>query len=69
MRSASGLRKFFNEKFGEYGDVQDCVVDTRPTASPRRSSCAGEREPITITINRYEMVNEDRQDLLHRCVR
>lgn len=54
-----GLRKFFNEKFGEYGDVQDCVVDTKAGRVTAQVIMRGERDPITITINRYEMVNED----------
>lgn len=53
-----GLRAFFNEKFGEYGDVRDCVVDTGAGRITAQVVMRGERDPITITINRYEMVKD-----------
>ncbi len=53
-----GLRAFFNDKFGEYGDVRECVVDTKAGRITAQVLMRGERDPITVTINRYEMVNE-----------
>ncbi|MFP5307145.1 MAG: hypothetical protein ACLGI7_15155 [Gammaproteobacteria bacterium] len=56
---AVGLRAFFNDKFGEYGDVRDCAVDTAKGRIVAHVLMRGEREPLTITIERYELITED----------
>ncbi|MDD3762879.1 MAG: hypothetical protein PHP86_06280 [Nevskiales bacterium] len=53
-----GLKAFFNDKFGEYGEVQDCTVDTSAGRVRAHVLMRGEREPITIVIERYEIEQE-----------
>lgn len=54
-----GLKAFFNEKFGEYGDIRDCTVDTAKGRIVAHALMRGEREPITVTIERYEILEEN----------
>ncbi len=54
-----GLRAFFNEKFGEYGEVRDCAVDTAKGSIVAHVVMRGERDPITVTIDRYELLQDD----------
>ena len=50
-----GLRKLVNEKFGEYGEVQDCDIDTGKNRLVLRALLRGESAPITAIIDRYEI--------------
>lgn len=54
-----GMRAFFNDRFGEYGEVRDCTVDTAAGRIVAHVLMRGERDPITITIDRYELLQED----------
>jgi sporulation protein YlmC with PRC-barrel domain len=50
-----GLKVFFNDKFGEYGEVRDCSVDTNAGRITAHVLMRGESAPITVTIERYEL--------------
>lgn len=49
------LKALINEKFGQYGDVKDCSVDTKNSKLVLHLILKGEREPVTATIERYEI--------------
>jgi hypothetical protein len=55
---ALGLRAYVNEKFGEYGEVIDCQVDT---AASSLTVLKGERDTVSATLERYELQREGEQ--------
>lgn len=52
------LKAFLNERLKEYGDVLDCEVDTGRGRISIRAHLRGDRDPITATVERYELVTE-----------
>ena len=52
------LKAFINDKFGQYGDVTDCSIDTKNNKLVLHALLKGERERITATIERYEIERE-----------
>lgn len=62
------LRKLVNDKFGEYGEVEDCSIDTAKNRLVLRAVLKGETSAITAVIDHYEIAreNEDVYIVLHK---
>jgi hypothetical protein len=58
---ALGLRAYVNEKFGEYGEVIDCQVDTAASSLTVHARLKGERDTVSATLERYELQREGEQ--------
>jgi hypothetical protein len=52
---ALSLKALVNDKFGEYGEILDCNVDTKNNKLVLQAMLKGERERVTATIERYEI--------------
>lgn len=55
---ALGLKRYLNEKFGDYGEILDVSVDTGANRLAIRAHLRGEAQPITATIDRYSLERE-----------
>lgn len=55
---AMSIKAFVNDKFGQYGDVTECSVDTKTNKLTLHALMKGEREKVTATIERYEIERE-----------
>ncbi len=55
---AMSLKALVNDKFGQYGDITDCSVDTKNNKLVVHALLKGEREKVTATIERYEIERE-----------
>lgn len=49
------LKAYVNDKLGAYGEITDCTVDTDTNRLTAKALLKGEREPVTATIERYEI--------------
>jgi len=52
---AMSLKALVNDKFGQYGDITDCSIDTKINKVVVQALLKGEREKVTITLDRYEI--------------
>jgi len=52
------LKKFVNERLGEYGEVRDIKVDTKANKITLHAMLRGERELVTASVERYELDRE-----------
>ena len=52
------LKALVNDKFGQYGDITDCSVDTKTNKVVVQALLKGERERVTINLDRYEIERE-----------
>lgn len=52
------LKAMINDKFGQYGEVKDCTVDTKNSKLVLQILLKGERERVTATIERYAIERE-----------
>ncbi|MGQ0620664.1 MAG: hypothetical protein ACT4QA_12220 [Panacagrimonas sp.] len=52
------LRAFLNDRLSAYGEVLECDVDTDRGRISVRAHLKGERDPLTATVERYELVRE-----------
>ena len=66
---AHALKGFVNERFGKYGELLDCEVDTTHNRIQMRALLRGETEPVTASIDRYDIEREGDQAylVLHAC--
>ncbi|HEY0974238.1 MAG TPA: hypothetical protein VGE57_07075 [Solimonas sp.] len=55
---AAALRAYVNDKFGEYGEVMDCSVDTEQNRLTVLAKLKGERDTVSATLERYEILRE-----------
>ncbi len=55
---AMSLKALVNDKFGQYGDITDCSVDTKNNKVVVQALLKGERERVTINLDRYEIERE-----------
>lgn len=55
---AMGLKTYLNDRFGDYGEIQDCEVDTEIGQLHLHVLLRGEQKPISASINRYELQRE-----------
>jgi hypothetical protein len=64
---AMSAKAYLNDRFREYGEVLECTVDTRASRLSLTALLAGEREPITVILDRYsiEPENSERYIVLH----
>ncbi|MDT0497408.1 hypothetical protein RM530_08520 [Algiphilus sp. W345] len=55
---AMSLKAFVNDRFRAYGEVLDCTADTKSGKLTLHAMLKGEKEPVTATIERYELESE-----------
>lgn len=55
---AIALKSYLNEKFGEYGQITACTLDSRAGRLILEAVLKGEREPIKATLEHFELVRE-----------
>ena len=55
---ALGLKAFLNERFGEYGEILDCSIDTDANQLHLSAMLVGEKEPLSASIDRYDLQRE-----------
>jgi hypothetical protein len=49
------LKSFVNEKLAQYGEIQECQVDTANNRVQLKVMLKGEREAIDLAVERYEI--------------
>lgn len=49
------LKSLINEKLSQFGEVQECQVDTSKSRVQLRVMLKGEKEAIDLSIERYEL--------------
>ncbi|MDB5968938.1 MAG: hypothetical protein JWQ90_1388 [Hydrocarboniphaga sp.] len=49
------LKSFVNERLSKFGEVQECQVDTANSRVQLRVMLKGEKEPIDLAVERYEL--------------
>lgn len=59
-----GLKAFLNDRFGKYGEVLDLSLDTEQSKIVAHAMLRGEKEPLTINIDRYKLLQEDGKTFL-----
>lgn len=52
------LKAFVNDRFKDYGDVEDVKVDTDANRITARAMMRGERQTVTASVERYELQEE-----------
>ncbi|HET7797072.1 hypothetical protein [Nevskia sp.] len=52
------LKAYVNDKLSDYGEVIDCTVDTGVNRVTARAMLKGERDAVTVTVERYEIEAE-----------
>ncbi|HEX4895730.1 MAG TPA: hypothetical protein VFV11_05305 [Solimonas sp.] len=55
---AIGLRSYLNERFGEFGEILDCELDSSSSRFTLHARLKGERDTVSATIERYELERE-----------
>ena len=55
---ALSAKAYLNDRFREYGEVLDCRIDTKQSHLAITALLAGERDPITATLERYELQHQ-----------
>ncbi|HWY23408.1 MAG TPA: hypothetical protein VNX47_00730 [Nevskia sp.] len=55
---AIALKAYVNDKLGAYGEITDCTVDTDTNRLTAKAMLRGERDPVSATIERYEIQRE-----------
>lgn len=56
---AVAIKTWVNDRYGDYGEIRDVVVDTASARIEAHMMMRGEREAITIKIDRYELIKDD----------
>lgn len=52
------IKAYLNDRLKDYGDVLDCSVDTRKGRIALKALLKGDKEPITASVEKYELVRE-----------
>ena len=52
------LKAYINDRLGAYGEITDCTVDTDTNRLTAKALLKGERDPVSATIERYEIQRE-----------
>lgn len=52
------LKAYVNDKLSEYGEIVDVSIDTAVNRLTARALLKGEREAVTITVERYELESD-----------
>lgn len=55
---AIALKSYLNERFGEFGQIQSCTLDSARGRLVLEALLKGEREPIKATLEHFELVRE-----------
>jgi hypothetical protein len=55
---ALALKAYVNDKLGAYGEILECTIDSANNRLTVKALLKGEREPVTATIERYELEAE-----------
>lgn len=52
------IKALVNDKFSDFGQVQDCSIDTAKNRIVLKALLKGETQPITAVVERYELQRE-----------
>ncbi len=52
------LKAYVNDKLSDYGEIIDVSIDTAVNRLTARAMLKGERDAVTITVERYELESE-----------
>lgn len=52
------IKAFLNDRLKDFGDVVECTVDTGKSRISLKALLKGEKEPITASVEKYELVRE-----------
>ncbi|MCX7059325.1 MAG: hypothetical protein QE272_02785 [Nevskia sp.] len=55
---AMSLKAYVNDKLSAYGEIVDVSIDTAVSRLTARALLKGERDPVTVTVERYEIETE-----------
>ncbi len=55
---AVGLKSYLNDRLRDYGEVMECQIDTGACRITIRALLKGEHEPISASVDRYELERE-----------
>lgn len=58
---AIALKAFLNDRLRDFGEVLDCEIDTGRSRISVRTLLKGERDPLTVSVERYELAMEGEQ--------
>ena len=61
---AIALKSFLNERFGEYGRIDGCELNTAAGRLTLTAMLKGERDPITATLEHFELVRDNGQPFM-----
>ncbi len=53
------IRTWANDRYGEYGEIREVNVDTQAARIIAKVQMRGEREAISVSIERYELIQEN----------
>lgn len=56
------IKAYLNDQLSEFGEVQECKVDTRRSRIEIRALLKGEKEPVKAAVEQYEL-SEDGERL------
>ena len=55
------LKMYLNERLSEYGEVLECTVETGASRVSVRALLKGEKEPLNVAVEHYELEHEGDQ--------
>ncbi|HVT37095.1 MAG TPA: hypothetical protein VHE37_16010 [Nevskiaceae bacterium] len=61
---AHALKGYINDRFGAYGEALDVEVDTRRNRIQLRALLKGETQPVTASIDRYDIERDEQYTYL-----
>jgi hypothetical protein len=53
------IKAWANDRYGDYGEIRAVDVDTRAARIVAKVQMRGEREIIAVTIDRYELIEDN----------
>jgi len=64
---AISLKAFVNDKFAEYGEITDLAIDTQANRLTAKAMMRGERESVSATVEKYEILRECNDNFIVLC--
>ena len=58
---AVSLKAYVNDRLRDYGEIVECSIDTQLSRLTVKAMLKGERDPVTATVERYEIETEGEQ--------
>lgn len=52
------IKTWANDRYGDYGEIREVSVDTKAARIVAKVQMRGERDIITVTVDRYELIEE-----------